>query len=740
MKFCSLLLIVVVLFALILAGCLMSENPANTSGPGRDEAASADATPRTPAQIRREGNHLMGESSLYLQQHAHNPLDWYPWGETALSLAKKQDKPIFLSIGYSSCHWCHVMEHEVFEDDETADFMNRHFVCIKVDREERPDLDSVYMSAVQTISGRGGWPLSVFLTPDLQPFFGGTYFPRDAFLDLVHKIREVYLESREDLVAQAAQIAKRALHVPGMSQEITADRRLSTELVENAAAQAPVNFDMRWGGFAGEQKFPTPARWQFLLHYYRRTGERQYLNLVRKTLEAMASGGIYDHVGGGFHRYTVEKTWLIPHFEKMLYDNAQLASLYLEAGVVMERSDFLYVGKDVLDFLLREMRESSGAFCASFDADSGGVEGSYYVWTPEDLSLATNAADGPVLADLLNVEGTGNFEGNKSVITRRTDLAQIAQLHERDPQEVTDLFQHHRAALRAYRAGRPAPDLDRKIVTAWNGLALSALAHGYAALGDVRYRDAAREAADFLWRVHHHGEGRLYRASNAGKAAHEAVLEDYAGLASGLLDLYQVTGDGEQLQRALLVLDHARAHFARPQGGWFLTSDEVEAPLGRRTELFDSVTPSGNGALLQALVRAAALTGREDYRQDVQKTLDTFVPLLERAGLEMACWIDAAALLLGPYYVVVIAGEPDGSAETPLSTAVLRRLPAGAVLARIPADGPGADLAAVLPQLAGKRAQADGRPVAYVCEYGSCHEPTSDPERLLEQVFKGWVR
>ncbi len=717
----------------------MSENPVNASSPGREEEAASAAAPRTPEQIRREGNHLAGEASLYLQQHAHNPFDWYPWGEVALSLARKQDRPIFLSVGYSSCHWCHVMEREVFEDDETADFMNRHFVCIKVDREERPDLDSIYMSAVQAISGRGGWPLSVFLTPDLRPFFGGTYFPLDAFRELVRKIREVYLENREDLVEQAAQITERALHVPGITGEGATDHGLSPELVANAAAQAPVNFDLRWGGFAGEQKFPTPVRWQFLLHHYRQTGERQYLNLVRKTLEAMASGGIYDHVGGGFHRYTVERTWLIPHFEKMLYDNALLASLYLEAGTVMERPDFLYVGKDVLDFLLREMRAEGGAFCASFDADSGGVEGSYYVWTPDDLTLATSADVGPVLADLLNVEAAGNFEGGKSVITRRTDPAQIAQLHGREPQQVAGLFLEHREALRAYRAGRPAPDLDHKIVTAWNGLALSALAHGYAALGDVRYRDAAREAADYLWRVHHRGEGRLYRASNAGKPEHEAVLDDHAAMAGGLLDLFQVTGNGEQLRRALLVLDHARAHFARPRGGWFLTSDEIEVPLGRKTELFDSVTPSGNGALLQALVRAAALTGREDYRHDVQKTLDSFVPLLERAGLEMACWMDAAALLLGPCHLVVIAGEPDGSAETPLTTALLRRLPAGAVLARIPAGGSDAALAALAPHVAGKKAQADGRAVAYVCEHGTCHEPTTDPAKLLELAFQGWV-
>jgi uncharacterized protein YyaL (SSP411 family) len=595
------------------------------------------------------------------------------------------------------------------------------------------------MAAVQAITGRGGWPLSVFLTPDLQPFFGGTYFPRDAFLDLARKIREVFLENRQELAAQAGRVSEQALFVPTAPPEVAAAAgSVGAETVANGAAQAPVNFDTRWGGFTGEQKFPTPARWQFLLHHYRKTGEKRYLAMVRKSLEAMASGGIYDHVGGGFHRYTVEKTWLIPHFEKMLYDNAQLASLYLEAGVVLERADFLHVGKDVLDFLLREMREPGGAFHGSLDADSGGEEGTYYVWTPDDVTLATGAEDGPLLAALMNVEEAGNFENGRSVVTRRTDPAQVAKLYERDPEEAAGLFMKHRDALRAYRDGRARPGLDRKIVTGWNGLALTALAHGHAVLGEAAYLDAAVEAADFLWKVHHRGEGRLYRVSNDGRPEHDGVLDDYALLAGGLLDLYQVSGDAEQLRRVLLVLDHARAHFAREGGGWYLTSDEVETPLGRKIELFDSVIPSGIGAMLQALVRAAALTGRDDYRQDVRRALDAHAPVLERAGLEMACWLDAAARLLGPLYEVVVAGEPAAVADAPLGRAVLRRLPVHVVLARVPAEGPDADLAALIPPAAGKTA-ADGRAVAYVCELGACREPTSDPETLLAQLADGWA-
>jgi uncharacterized protein YyaL (SSP411 family) len=697
---------------------------------------------RSLDEIRRDGNHLRDASSLYLRQHAHNPLDWYPWCEEALARAKAEDKPIFLSIGYSSCHWCHVMEHEVFDHDDVAEFLNQHFICIKVDREERPDLDSVYMSAVQTMTGQGGWPLSVFLTSTGQPFFGGTYFPHDAFLELVQKILEVYREKREEVTAQAARLAEHVTTLPRPPREITGDKVSqppTAEMIADIAAQAPINADIKWGGFAGEQKFPTPIRWQFLLHHFRRTGDRQYANLLRQTLEAMASGGIYDHVGGGFHRYTVEKTWLIPHFEKMLYDNAQLASLYLEAGAVLERADFLAVGKDVLDFLLREMRGEEGAFYGSFDADSGGVEGSYYVWSSDDLTLATNAEDGPVLARILGVEPTGNFEGDKSVLTRRSDLVQIAAEVERDADQVARLFLEHRQALRDYRAGREAPGLDRKIVTSWNGLTISALAHGYAATGIDSYRQAAVEAAAYLWRIHHRGEGRLFRASNAGEAAHEAILDDYALFAGGLLDLYQVTGDVETLTRALALIDYAREHFARQEGGFFLTAAGAEAPLGRKVELFDSVIPSGNAALLQALLRAAALTGNSAYYEELTQALSAFTPLLERVGLEMACWADVAAKYNGPFYEVIIAGESPADQDAELTATVLRMLPANAVLVQVPASGPDAELAALLPPASGKQAAPEGA-VAYVCEYGACQEPTSDPAQLRQQLLRDWVK
>jgi uncharacterized protein YyaL (SSP411 family) len=709
----------------------------------RQPLSPEPAAVRTPAQVRSDGNHLQQQTSLYLKQHAHNPIDWYPWGEEALTRAQAESKPVFLSIGYSSCHWCHVMEHEVFDHDDVAEFMNRFFICIKVDREERPDLDAVYMDAVHAITGRGGWPLSVFLTPQGKPFFGGTYFPHDDFLELVRRIREVYLNKREEVTFQADQVARYATALPSMIGTAgpgdAAQAMVTGDIIAAAVAQASANFDLKWGGFKGEQKFPVPVRWQFLLHHYRKTGDRQCMNLVQRTLEAMASGGIYDHVGGGFHRYTVDTTWAVPHFEKMLYDNAQLASLYLEAGVVLQRADFLAVGKDVLDFLLQEMRDPQGAFCSSFDADSDGQEGSYYVWSPDDITIATNADDGPVLAQLLGVDEAGNFERGKNVLTRRTDPARIAEQHARDVSGVAGLFARHRQALRAHRARREAPQLDKKIVTSWNGLTISALCQGYAVTGVDSYRKAAEQAAFYLWDVHHIKAGRLHRVSNDGVAGQGAVLADYSLLAGGLLDLYQVTADSEHLSRALQLLDHATENFARPEGGYFLTPARQEAPLGRKVVFFDSVMPSGNAALLHGMIRAAALTGRSEYRQEVARALAAFAPVLAQAGLEMAGWLDAAQKFNGPFYEVIVAGDPGGDGTGELIRAFLSMMPCHAVLAAVPAGGAGQELAALMPPVAGKKA-ADGRAVAYVCEYGACQQPTSDPRQLRQQILQGWQR
>ena len=723
--------------ALTLTGCVMQDN-GNTNA-DNDLNNSSPHLPRPVAVIRHDGNHLRGESSVYLLQHAHNPVDWYPWGDTALARSRSEDKPIFLSIGYSSCHWCHVMEHEVFEDDEVAAFMNDHFVCIKVDREERPDLDSVYMDAVQAMTGRGGWPMSVFLTPALKPFHGGTYFPREHFLQLVQQITEVYRNRRADLDLQADQVAARITAPPPVAAAPGASQELGDDLLQAAVARGLEMYDAVNGGFQQRQKFPTPVKWRFLLHHYRRHGDPELREQITHTLAAMQGGGILDHVGGGFHRYTVDHRWTVPHFEKMLYDNAQLAGLFIEGGMALDRPDFTATGLGVLDFLLADMCTADGAFAGSYDADSGGEEGTYYIWSVADIRAAVGSQDGAVLAEVLGVEERGNFEhSGKSVLTRRTDLDRIAARHGRSRADVAAVFDRHRDRLRQVRAERTPPELDAKVVTSWNGLAIASLAQGYAVTSDERYLAGARRAADYLLRVHRREDGTLWRASNGDRVTGEGVLDDYTFLADGLLELYQVSGDAAYLRAARELVDFARTDFKRGDGpGYFLASTRAHAPLGRTVDYFDSVIPSGNAVLFRDLVRLAALTGETAYLTEAREGLDAWSSLLQRAGLELAGWLDAVSCIVGPFHDVVIAGADDDDGTRLLRRTYWSRLPANAVLSLLPAAGADAELLALAPALASKVA-VDGKATAYVCEFGSCQAPTSAPGLMLEQIFDGW--
>ncbi len=712
------------LLTIFLTGCPMQETNGTDSTP---------AGPRTPEQIMRDGNHLKGEPSVYLQQHAHNPLDWYPWGEAALAKARAEDKPIFLSIGYSSCHWCHVMEHEVFEHIDVAEYMNEHFVCIKVDREERPDLDSVYMEAVQMITGRGGWPMSVFLTPDLKPFHGGTYFPKEQFMAMVKQIVAVYGEKRTDLENQAAQISARiagaSAATPNGSSAL-GDKQLALAVAKGKESYDPVN-----AGFNQSMKFPTPVKWRFLLHEYRRQGDDELGEMIVATLEAMQGGGIYDHVGGGFHRYTVDPDWTVPHFEKMLYDNGQLAGLFLEAGVVFEREDFTATGLDVLDFLLSDMRGAEGGIYASYDADSGGEEGTYYIWSREDIAAAVGNTDGPALADVLGVDEQGNFEHTgKSVLTRRADLIEIASNRGKSIGDLKALMGRHRLELRQVRDQRTPPGLDKKIITSWNGLAIASLAQGYAVTGDVKYLEGARKAADFLLKKHRNEDGSLLRASSEGRTRGEGILDDYAFFADSLLDIYQVSGETKYLRAARELVDFARGEFRRDEGGFYMASSGADSPLGRRVDYFDSVIPSGMAVMFTTMIKLSALTGETKYLNEVKEDLARWSDLLDRAGLEMAWWFDAGARLIGPYHDVVIAGDPSDGA---LTRAVLAQLPASAVVSLIPAGGADKELLALAPALEGKKAM-DGVPTAYVCEFGVCQAPTNDPKKMSAQLLTGW--
>ncbi len=679
-------------------------------------------------------NHLARERSLYLRQHAQNPIDWHPWSDEALALARQQDKPIFLSVGYASCHWCHVMEQEVFEKQDVAAFMNEHFVSIKVDREERPDIDATYMQSVQMMTGSGGWPMSVFLTPDLKPFFGGTYFPHDAFVELTRRVVEVFRERRDDVERQAASLAGAiAGGLDGAQPSVFETRHL-----DGAVREAQAAYDRRWGGFRARMKFPTPVRWRFLLRRYRKTGHPDLADMVRGTLDHMANGGIRDHLAGGFHRYTVDDKWLVPHFEKMLYDNAQLASLYLEAGAAFGHEPYLRVARETLDFLLREMRDVSGAFFASFDADSGGDEGSYYVWSRDEVLVVAGPRDGAILASLLGVTDRGNFDG-KNVLWRHAAIEDVANEHGTTVEEVSNCFERWRPALLSHRDQRVAPTLDRKVVTAWNGLTIQALARAATVIGDDTYLQAAEQAVRFLLQAHRRTDGSLARASNDGVPGAPGILDDYASLIVALLDLHQASGDARYVSTAGEIVEFGIARFERPSGGFFLTSSDEQAPLGRRFDPFDNVEPSGNSMMLEALQRLSMLTGRQAYRARVQSCLDGMAGVIERVGLEMAGWLDVGQLHLGPAYEVVVAGDPTDERLTELVRTVRRAGLPHVSLAVVDACGPDEGAARALPPTVGKVA-VEGVPTAYVCTFGTCQAPTTRPAELRSRMTVGWER
>ena len=702
---------------------------------------SQETLPHTqvsPDQVRSHGNRLRHEASVYLQQHAHNPVDWYAWSPEALERAKAEDKPIFLSIGYSSCHWCHVMEHEVFEHHDVAEVLNSRFVCIKVDREERPDLDAVYMHAVQLLTGSGGWPMSLFLTPEGKPFFAGTYFQQDAFLMIAERAAEVFQPQRVEVEQQARTLVSAIAAPPD-----AAPGRIDLDLLDDMRAQAELSFDPQWGGFRSRMKFPTPVRWQFVLHEYRRTGRPELRAMLSTTLDAMASGGIHDQVGGGFHRYSVDARWVVPHFEKMLYDNAllstcyQLASLYLEAAAVFGESRWLEVAQHTLDFLVEEMTSDSGGLCASFDADSTGGEGEFYVWSVEQITRVVGADSAPVLCRILGVAEQGNFEtGN--VLTRRVSIAEVAKEFGQSESQIEQTVARGLGELRSARAHRAAPRRDDKVVTSWNGLAIAALVQGYALTGSERYRSAAETAFDYLWRVHRSADGSLARVSDLGRAQHAGVLDDYAALAWGAIELHQATGEVSYLARAIELVDYVIEHFNAPDGLFYTTHDREQTPLGRSMQLYDAVEPSGCSMMLSCMLHIAAVTGNASLRDRVLQALRGQTARIRSAGLEMAGWADVAARALSPFAIVVVAGDSSDERTHELARVVLDRAAPFAMLVRLPAHGPDPTTLSLLPTTQGKTA-VDGAATAYACHLGACDAPTHDPQELLHQILIGWT-
>ncbi len=609
-------------------------------------------------------NQLEKETSPYLLQHAGNPVDWYAWGEEALEKAHREDKPIFLSIGYAACHWCHVMAHESFEDEEIARLLNNHFVSIKVDREERPDLDSIYMNAVVAMTGQGGWPMSVFLTPDGQPFFGGTYFPptprygMPSFRQVLESIIRSWEEEREQVGVVSQQIAE---HLAKAARSASPTRPLEQTTIDQAAHNLLDSYDGQNGGWGPAPKFPQPMAVDFLLAQATR-GNQNALQAAVHALHSMSRGGMYDVVGGGFHRYSTDGSWLVPHFEKMLYDNAQLARVYLHGYLLTHEENFREVCEATLDFILRELTHPEGGFFSSLDADSEGEEGKYYVWTEAEIrEILADAVQSDLLLAAYGVTLQGNFEGRNVLQRRKTDQ-ELAEQFNHPVDDVRSLLEKSLDRLLKAREGRVRPATDDKVLVSWNALALVAFAEAGAYLNRQDYLAAARRNADFLLRELHPA-GKLLRSWRVGQARHAGYLEDYAGLILGLISLYQADPDPRWFAAARELAQEMVAHFSDPEGGFFDTRDDAGTLLTRPKDEQDNATPSGNALAALALLKIAELDSQAGLQERAIQMLGRMQAPAARYPTAFGFWLNAMDFALGPVKQVAVLGDPD-MAET----------------------------------------------------------------------------
>jgi uncharacterized protein len=672
-------------------------------------------------------NRLADETSPYLRQHADNPVDWYPWGEEAFGRARAEDKPVLLSVGYSSCHWCHVMAHESFEDVDVAAVMNERFVNVKVDREERPDVDAIYMQAVQAMTGSGGWPMTVFLDPEGRPFFGGTYFPPDdrqgmpGFLRLLDAIDDAWRNRRDELGEQAEQL-RQAIEESTAVGGRGPGAPVSDALLEQAVAGLRGQFDGRFGGFGRAPKFPQAMALTFLLDQAALAPADEILEMVTVSLDAMAAGGIYDQVGGGFHRYSVDAHWLVPHFEKMLYDQALLVRAYLHGWMVTGTDRYRRVVEETITYVLRDLRHAGGGFYSAEDADSEGVEGRFYVWSLEELE-ALSGDDLPELVRHFGVTARGNFEDPHTGF--RGNI-----LHAVGPtDEIPDAVARVLPKLFAAREQRVRPGLDDKVLLGWNALFLRSLTEAADALGRDDWMDAARANAQFLLRELRRDDGRLLRSWQDGRANLLAYAEDYAALLEALLTLAELDDVG-WLAEARAVADGLVALFAdEERGGFYTTGADAEALIVRPKDAQDNATPSENSLAADGLLRLAALTGDADAAARAERWVATLAPVAGEYPTAFAFLLEAVGRLVRPPLEVAVVGEPDDPARGALVDVLRRRLLPSSVRVTA-APGSGAELT---PLLAG-RAEGDGRATAYVCQRFACQLPVTDADALRDQL------
>ncbi|HKZ77177.1 MAG TPA: thioredoxin domain-containing protein [Pyrinomonadaceae bacterium] len=682
-------------------------------------------------------NRLVNETSPYLLQHAHNPVDWYPWGEEALERARRDQKPILLSIGYSACHWCHVMAHESFENPEIAKLMNENFINIKVDREERPDLDQIYMNAVQMLTHHGGWPMTVFLTPEGAPFYGGTYFPPEdrynmpGFPRVLSSVAQAYSERSQDVAETAASIVSelQRLSATGDTETLTPD-------FLDAAYQGIIrNYDPVSGGFGGAPKFPPAMTLEFLMHTYHRTEKSQALEVVANTCRKMALGGIYDQLGGGFHRYSTDAKWLVPHFEKMLYDNALLSRLYLHYFQLTHEPFARSIAQGILDYVLREMTDANGGFYSTQDADSEGEEGKFFVWTAEEIEQELGEIDAPLFCAYYNVTREGNFEG-RNILNITRSQEEVAAAQDVSIDLLLNSLERGRQKLFRARESRVKPGLDNKILSGWNGLMLASFAEAAAILERAEYLEAARRNARFVLDKMRHG-GSLLRTFGNGSAKLNAYLEDYAFYADGLLALYQTTGELEWLLEAVSLTDLMITEFWDSEaGGFFFTGASHEKLIVRSKDYFDNATPSGNSVALDVLLRLAILTGNEEYRERAATMLRLIAPTARRFPSAFGRTLCALDFYLNAPREIAVIGERHGKETDILVGEIWRHYLPNKVVAQA---SPGDETAATTVPLVRGRRQIDGKATAYVCEHYACKEPVTEPSALRKQLSRASI-
>lgn len=674
-------------------------------------------------------NRLAHEKSPYLLQHAHNPVDWYPWGEEAFAKAKKEDKPVFLSIGYSTCHWCHVMEKESFEDEEVAQMLNRNFVPIKVDREERPDIDHIYMSFCQMLTGHGGWPLTVFLTPRQKPFFAGTYFPKrerrgmQGLMELLQKVKETWKTNREALVIAGEGFMQSMEEEAEVKRE---EKDISKEILETAFKMYSRMFEPHYGGFSSAPKFPTPHNLSFLLRYWKSTGEEKALHMVEKTMDGMYRGGIFDHVGFGFSRYSTDRKWLVPHFEKMLYDNALLAIAYIEAYQATHKQEYAEAANKICIYVMRDMTSPEGGFYAAEDADSEGVEGKFYCWDMKEIIEVLGEEDGKRFCDYYGITEKGNFEGLN--IPNRIETEEPANQNE-------DQIGPLRQKLFMHREKRVHPFKDDKIITSWNGLMIAAMAIGGRVLQNESYVKSAEKAVNFIFEKLVREDGRLQARYRDGHAALPAYIDDYAFLTWGLIELYQSTYKPEYLLKALKMNDEMLIYFwDKKNGGLFLYGNDSEKLISRPKEIYDGAIPSGNSVAAMNFLRLARLTGDRELEAMADAQLKTFIGVVEKSPVSYSHFMTAVLFALYPTKEVIISGDRQ-SEDTQDMIRVLHEGFSPQVVSLLNTGNEEMEsLFEAVPFIREQKALG-GKATAYVCQNYACQAPLTNAGALQEVLY-----